>query len=49
MERESDGFGILNMGFLLSIVMIKREIEKERKKEREKERQKRWTKKCDLR
>ena len=35
-ERERDSFGILYTGYLLSIVMIKREIERERGKKRNK-------------
>ena len=39
LERESDSFGILYTGYLLSPVKIKKVIERERgKREREKER-----------
>ena len=39
MERERDSFGILNTGYLLSIVKIKRETDRYREREREKERE----------
>ena len=33
-ERERDSFGILDTGYLLSIVKIKRKIERDREKKR---------------
>jgi hypothetical protein len=36
LERERESFGILYMGYLLSIVKIKREIGGDRKRERDK-------------
>ena len=34
LEREGDSFGILYIGYLLSIVKIKREIERERERKK---------------
>ena len=55
LERESDSFGILYTGYLLSPVKIKKVIERERgKREREKERKRergkrvKWNKQIKL-